>query len=99
MQTKHPIKITMKTKRKLEAEIYSAMYEIYSNPNNKDKYGQVGISNYTAFALKKRMSEAAFDYLDKGYSIYGKIQTYAAVFGLYKALNPTREFYQQTKTK
>lgn len=31
-----------------ESEIYSAMYEIYSNPENKDRYGQVGISYYNA---------------------------------------------------
>lgn len=81
-----------------EAEIYSAMYEIYSNPDNKDKYGQVGISNYSAGNLKKRMSNGAFSYLEKGCSRYGILATYGSSLGTYKAVNPTSEFYQQTKT-
>lgn len=79
-----------------EQEIYDAIFQIYSDSRNKDRYGQVGISNYTANNLKSRMSADAFDYLEKGYSKYGKIQTYGGSLGTYKALNPTKEFYQQT---
>lgn len=82
-----------------EQEIYDAIFQIYSNPSNKDRYGQVGINNYTASNLKNRMSADAFDYLEKGHSKYGKLQTYGGSLGIYKAVNPTSAFYKQTKTK
>jgi len=80
-----------------EDEIFAAILKIYSDPSNKDRYGQVGISNYTESKLKKELSENSFNYLTDGKSKYGKLSTYGGRFGTYKALNPTSEFYQKAK--
>jgi hypothetical protein len=82
-----------------EDEIFEAINKIYSDPNNKDQYGKVAISEYTEYKLKKMLSESAFDYLKSGKSAYGKFSTYGGRFGTYSALNPTSEFYQRKRMK
>jgi hypothetical protein len=78
-----------------ELEVFRAMLSIYSNPDNKDRYGQVQISNYSEHKLKKLMSEDAFIYLKKYGSMYGSLQCYGSKFGIYYAINPTSDFYQK----
>lgn len=83
----------------IEDEIFEAINKIYSDPNNKDRYGQVSISEYTEYKLKKMLSDSAFDYLKSGKSAYGKFSTYGGRLGTYSALNPTSEFYQRKRMK
>jgi hypothetical protein len=82
-----------------ESEVFHALYGIYSNPDNKDRYGQVGISCYSEYALKKVLGEDVISYLKENGSKYGLLQTYGGRFGTYKAVNPTSEFYQEIKKK
>lgn len=82
-----------------EDEIFEAINKIYSDPNNKDRYGQVAISEYTEYKLKKMLSDSAFDYLKSGKSAYGKFSTYGGRLGTYSALSPTSEFYQRKRIK
>ncbi len=82
-----------------ESEVFHAMYGIYSNPDNKDRYGQVNISYYSEYALKKVLSEDALSYLKENGSKYGSLSTYGGRFGIYKAINPTSEFYQEIKKR
>jgi hypothetical protein len=89
----------MMANERFDDEIYKAIYEIYSDKNNQDRYGQVGIVNYTESNLKKRMSQDAFNYLVEGKSKYGRLQTYGGRYGTYKSLNPTEDFYQKSKFK
>lgn len=83
----------------IEDEIFEAINKIYSDPNNKDRYGQVSISEYTEYKLKKMLSDSAFDYLKSGKSAYGKFSTYGGRLGTYSALSPTSEFYQRKRMK
>lgn len=80
-----------------DAEIFLAMLSIYSNPDNKDRYGQVRIFEYSESKLKKILSEDAINQLKTAGSKYGSLQTYGGSLGEYKAVNPTSAFYQEAK--
>lgn len=82
---------------KVEDEIFDAIYKIYSDPSNKDRYGQVHIRNYNASKLKSLLSEEAYKYLESGNSVYGKLGLYGGQLGTYYAVNPTTAFYDKKR--
>jgi hypothetical protein len=81
----------------LENEILDVLKSIRNDKNNQDKYGQVGISHYSESILKTKLSPEAFEYLSKGKSAYGVLQTYGGRFGTYKALWQSNKFFQDVK--
>lgn len=82
-----------------DAEVFNAMFSIYSNEENKDRYGQVHISNYSEYKLKKLLSDDAILYIKANGSKYGSLQTYGGSLGTYKAINPTSAFYQEARKR
>ena len=82
---------------KLENEIYKGILNIYSNPNNEDQYGQVGVWNFTENHMRTILTEEAFNYLNANKSIYAIFSTYGGRFGTYKALTLKNTFYERRR--
>jgi hypothetical protein len=80
------------------AEIFKALQAIHNNPQNEDRYGQVGIPNYSKNRLSKVLSAECINYLDSGQCPYGKFELYSGILGNeYYAINPKSKFYQDLK--
>lgn len=83
--------------KQLEEEIFEALKSIYNNPTNKDQYGQLQKPALGRGTVKSMLSEQAFEYLDTGKSLYGKMSWYNAKFGVYQAVDFKDAFYNRIK--
>ncbi len=79
----------------LEEEIYKALYGIYTNPDNEDKYGQTHVSNYSIGVMRKSLTQQSFNYLLDGKSMWGKFCTYGNGYNVYPAINLSNNFYRR----
>lgn len=81
----------------LDQAILKAFQSIYSDPSNRDQYGQVGIINYREAVLKDLLSEEAIEHLNSGKCKYGRLMTYGNSSFTYRSVSPTSDFYSDLR--
>ena len=82
----------------MEEEIFEALYNIHTNPNNKDQCGQTHKSSYSEGAMEKLLTKDTFKYLVEGKSIYGKFSTYFNRGSIYQAITLSSKFYEKARS-
>ena len=91
------VSISQRNIDEIEGEIFKALYSIATNPENKDKYGQVGISCFRESVLKKLIGEDGMELIYSGKSQWGTMSTYGGRLGTYKAMTLSNKFYRESR--
>lgn len=81
----------------MEQEIFEVLNSICNDPANHDQYGQLQKPALGRGTVKALLSESAFEHLDTGKSIYGKMSWYGGRFGNYQAVDLSKAFKNKVR--
>jgi hypothetical protein len=82
---------------KIDNQVFKALYEIYSNPSNKDRYGQVPAFEFREGILKGLLDSDAIEFIRMNKSEYGSFYQYSGRAGSYYAFCVNSNFYDKLR--